>query len=84
MKEGFPNNSGLSTAVVVFERTDSPLSRTDYAAIEAIAARVSIPSELASATDLASKNILQPIGSQGKDVVGVWRVEEQSGYPLPV
>ena len=38
----------------------------------------------ASATDLASKNILQPVGSQGKDVVGVWRVEEQSGYSLPV
>ncbi len=60
MKESFPNNSGLSAAVVVFDRVDSPLSAADYAAIEAVAAQISHPSELASQGDLEGVQVRSP------------------------
>ena len=43
MHEAFPTSSGLSEAVIVFERTDGPLTRADLQAIERVAKKIPQP-----------------------------------------
>ncbi|MFP4106257.1 MAG: MMPL family transporter [Phycisphaerae bacterium] len=50
LEEHFPENSGLSNAIIVFERKTGPLQPTDLQAIEQIARRISDPSETEHAT----------------------------------
>jgi RND superfamily putative drug exporter len=60
MRRAFPQSSGLSEAVVVFERSTGPLTSDDRHAIEVVAGRISLPGELADAEDLAGINIRSP------------------------
>ena len=60
MSESFPENSGLSQAVVVFERSSGQLSPVDLAAIERIAARIGQPGTIADRTDLEGIRIRSP------------------------
>ena len=60
MRESFPSNSGLSEAVIVFERADGELTPADLAAIEVAAGRVAMPSPVADAGDLAGVRVRSP------------------------
>jgi len=59
--KSFPDNSGLSEAVIVFERRGSPLSAGDVVAIEKVADRIlRSPSEAASQEDLEGVTVRSP------------------------
>jgi len=66
--ESFPASSGLSEAVVVFERESAPLTAGDFRAIEAVADRIRRPS---------------PPEVTAADLEGV-RVRTPRSIPLPV
>lgn len=56
----FPSNSGLSEAVVVFERRDGALSLADMEAINRLADRIATPGQEATAEDLAGVTVGDP------------------------
>jgi RND superfamily putative drug exporter len=60
MRESFPDRSGLSEAVIVFERPDRRLTGDDLQAIESLARRVEQPSDLADVEDLADIHVMSP------------------------
>ncbi len=60
LRRDFPDNSGLSQTVLVFERPDGVLTGTDLAAIEAVASTLDEPSDKASADELAGMSIRTP------------------------
>jgi len=60
MSESFPENSGLSQGVIVFERRSGELTAADLAAIERIAQRIAQPSSIADHSDLAGIRIRSP------------------------
>jgi len=60
MRREFPASSGLSEAVVVFERRNGPLTAADLAVIEDVAGRIARPGRIAGADDLAGIRVRSP------------------------
>ncbi len=61
LQENFPSSSGLSQAVVVFERSDGRLSAEDFKAVETVAAAISKPRPgEATAADLTGIAVRSP------------------------
>jgi len=60
MRESFPVNSGLSEAVIVFERSAGPLRPADLEYIEQMAGAISQPGDIADSEDLTGTLIRSP------------------------
>ena len=50
MDDAFPGNSGLSEAVIVFQRSEGPLTGPDRAAVEAVAGQIVLARDLPGVT----------------------------------
>ncbi len=61
MRESFPRNSGLSEAVVVFERRGGKLTDDDFTAIRYVTQNIGKPSRIASESDLSGVHIRSPL-----------------------
>ncbi len=81
LMEAFPDNSGLSEAVVVLERSGSALTPDDLSYAENIASKVTQPSAKVSAEDLAGVKVRSP-GSLA--VLGLLRSSEGSAPKNPM
>ena len=67
LQRSFPRSSGLSQAVVVFERADGRLLPTDFQAVESVAAAAAMP---------------HPPQTAGSDLAGI-SIRSPASLPLP-